>query len=68
MAAERKLNEKIRNKNEVQEGNGLLMSVLYWGVRTWLFFGGVKIKTVNKVGEPKQPSIVLCNHGSFGHF
>ena len=41
MAAERKSNEKIRNKNEVQEGNGLLMSVLYLGVRTWLFFGGV---------------------------
>ena len=68
MAAERKTNEKIRNKNEVQEGNGLLMSVLYWGVRIWLFFGGVKIKTVNKVGEPKQPSIVLCNHGSFIDF
>lgn len=68
MVAETKSNEKKRNSTEVQEASNFLMTVLYWGVRIWLFFGGVKIKTVNKVGEPKQPSIVLCNHGSFIDF
>ena len=34
----------------------------------YLFFCGVRLKTVNKVGKPEQPSIVLCNHGSFIDF
>lgn len=68
MAFGRNVIKKKRNKNEVQMANEFLMTVIYWGVRVWLFIGGVKLKTVNKVGEPKRPSIVLCNHGSFIDF
>lgn len=68
MALGSKLIKKKRNISEVQESSDFLMAVLYYGVRIWLFISGVKLKAVNKVGEPKQPSIVLCNHGSFIDF
>lgn len=59
---------KKTSKNAVQEVNGFLMNVLYFGVRLYLFLCGVKVKTVNKIGKPEEPSIVLCNHGSFIDF
>lgn len=52
----------------VQPVNGLLMNVLYFGVRVYLFMCGVKVKTVNKIGKPEEPAIILCNHGSFIDF
>ena len=55
-------------KNTVQPVNGFLMNVLYYGARFYLFLCGVRIRTVNKVGRPEKPSIVLCNHGSFIDF
>ena len=55
-------------KNRVQPVNGFLMKVLYCGVRVYLFFSGVRIKTVNRIGMPQGPAIVLCNHGSFIDF
>lgn len=55
-------------KNKVQPVNGLLMTVLYFGVRVYLFLCGMRLKTVNKIGKPESPSIILCNHGSFIDF
>ena len=54
--------------HKVQPVNGFFMGLLYWAIRFWMFLSGVKIQTVNKVGKPKAPSIVLCNHGSFMDF
>ena len=54
--------------NAVQDVNGFVMNALYYGVRFYLFLCGVRICTVNKIGKPKNPSIVLCNHGSFIDF
>ena len=56
------------SKTKVQKVNGFLMTVLYYGVRVYLFLCGVKLKTVNKIGKPEAPAIVLCNHGSFIDF
>ncbi len=55
-------------KNKVRPVNGFMMTVLYYAVRAYLFLCGVRLKTVNKVGKPEAPSIILCNHGSFIDF
>ena len=68
MASERESSRKAVTKNKVQPVNGFVMTVLYYGVRFYLFLCGVKLKTTNKVGKPESPSIVLCNHGSFIDF
>ena len=68
MITEKESGKKTAAKNKVQPVNGFLMTVLYWGVRFYLFLCGIKIKTVNKIGKPESPSIVLCNHGSFIDF
>lgn len=54
--------------NKVEPVNGFLMTVLYYGVRFYLFLCGVRVKTASKIGKPETPSIVLCNHGSFIDF
>ena len=59
---------KKATKHTVQPVNGFLLTVLYYSIRMYLFFCGVRIKTVNKVGKPEKPAIVLCNHGSFIDF
>lgn len=59
---------KKSHKYAVQDVNGPLMTVLYYGVRFYLFLCGVRVKTVNKIGKPEAPSIILCNHGSFIDF
>jgi len=59
---------KKASKNTVRDVNGFMMALLYCGVRVYLFLCGVRLKTVNKVGRPEAPSIVLCNHGSFIDF
>jgi 1-acyl-sn-glycerol-3-phosphate acyltransferase len=59
---------KPSTRNKVRPVNGFLITVLYILVRFYLFLCGVRIKTVNKVGKPESPSIVLCNHGSFIDF
>lgn len=68
MVSERETPKKKTTGNKVQPVNRGLMAFLYFGVRTLLFFGGVKIKKVNKAGKITKPSIVLCNHGSFIDF
>ena len=59
---------KKPSPNKIRPINRPLMTVLYYLVRFYLFLCGVKIRTVNKVGIPEKPSIVLCNHGSFIDF
>ena len=59
---------KQQTKHKVQKVNRLVLGIVYGGVRLYLFLCGVRIKTVNKIGKPKAPSIVLCNHGSFIDF
>ena len=59
---------KYASATKVQKVNGFVMTVLYIGVRLYLFLCGVHLKTVNKVGKPEEPAIVLCNHGSFIDF
>lgn len=58
----------LNQQHKVQPVNGFLMNLLYFGVRVYLFLCGVRLKTVNKIGKLQQPSIVLCNHGSFIDF
>ena len=55
-------NTKVRNMN------GLITAVVYSAIRFGFFLWGVRVKTVNKVGTPEKPAIVLCNHGSFIDF
>ena len=59
---------KKSSKNKVQPVNAFVMNTLYFGIRLYLFLCGIHIKTVNRVGTPKSPAIVLCNHGSFVDF
>ncbi len=54
--------------NRVRETNGFVMTVMYYAVRVYFMICGVRVKSVNKVGEPEKPSIILCNHGSFVDF
>ena len=54
--------------NAVKKVNGFAMTLLYYGVRFYLFLCGVRVRTVNKVGNVEAPAIVLCNHGSFIDF
>ena len=55
-------------QNKVRSVNGFLMTVLYCAVRVYLSLCGVRLKTINKIGKPEEPSIILCNHGSFIDF
>ena len=68
MESEKESAQKTINKHKVQPVNKFVMNVVYYGMRLYLFLCGVKIKTVNKVGAPQSPSIILCNHGSFIDF
>ena len=55
-------------KNGVQPVNGFVLGIVYAVLRLYFFLCGVRVKTVNKVGAPEKPSIILCNHGSFVDF
>ena len=68
MVTEKETAPKAPPSNKVQPVNGFLMNLLYFGVRVYLFLCGVRVKTVNQIGKPEAPSIVLCNHGSFIDF
>ena len=57
-----------RSQNGVQKTNGFVLGVVYFALRFYYFLCGVRIRTENKVGEPKGPAIILCNHGSFIDF
>lgn len=57
-----------KSKNTVRKVNGVVMTLVYYVARLYLLLCGVKIKTVNKIGKPESPAIILCNHGSFIDF
>ncbi len=59
---------KKASANTVKPVSGFLMDALYFGARLFLWLRGVTVKTVNKIGKPEAPAIVLCNHGSFIDF
>lgn len=59
---------KNASPNGVRETNGFVLGVVYFALRFYYFLCGVHIKTVNKVGKPKGPAVILCNHGSFIDF
>lgn len=54
--------------DSVQKPNVFVFNIVYFALRIYLFFCGVRIKTKNKIGKLEKPSIVLCNHGSFIDF
>ena len=57
------------SKTTVRPVNPFLLLPLYWGCKLLFLLRGVRVKSVNKVGhQPEQPSIILCNHGSFIDF
>lgn len=60
--------QKKASKNKARDVNGFVMTVVYYAVRVYFFLCGVRLKTVNKIGVPEKPSIILCNHGSFIDF
>ncbi len=60
--------QKKVSKNKVRDVNGFVMNVVYFAARVYFLLRGVRVKTVNKVGKPEKPSIILCNHGSFIDF
>ncbi len=58
-----------KTKNDaVQKPNGFVLGVVYGCLRFYYFLCGVRIKAINKVGKPEQPSVILCSHGSFIDF
>ena len=59
---------KKADKHKVRKVNGFVMTLVYTAVRFYYFLCGIRVKTVNKVGRPTQPSIILCTHGSFIDF
>ena len=59
---------KGKNRSKVRDVNGFVMGLVYYAIRIWYTFCGVRVKAVNKVGKLETPSIILCNHGSFVDF
>ncbi len=55
-------------KSKGPKVNGFVMGIIYFALRIYYFFCGIRVKAVNKVGAPERPAIVLCNHGSFIDF
>ena len=57
------------SKTTVQPVNKWLLLPLYTCIRIYFRLKGIRLHSVNKVGkDPENPSIVLCNHGSFIDF
>ena len=57
------------SKNMVKDCHPLLLSILCCGLRVYFFLCGVRISSEIKCKQPPEnPSIVLCNHGSFFDF
>lgn len=57
------------SKIVVKKCNKALLNIVYFAVRVYYAFCGIKVKVTNKVeGEIEKPSIVLCSHGSFIDF
>ena len=59
---------KKPSEGRVRAVNSFLMGVLYYAVRAYLVVCGIRIRTRRKIDHIENPSIVLCNHGSFIDF
>lgn len=69
MEGRKKAPQKASSKRHtVQKPNGFVLGIVYFALRFYYFLCGVQVKTVDKVGKLEEPSIVLCNHGSFIDF
>ena len=53
---------------KVRDMNGFVLAMVYHAMNFYYALCGIRVKTVNKVGVPEKPSIILCNHGSFIDF
>lgn len=63
------MKKKTKSKTTVQKSPMPLFAVMYWAVRVYCFFCGIRIRAVNKHGAKlEEPSVVLCNHSSFIDF
>lgn len=63
------LDTKYTSKTTVQKCSPFVIDTAYVISKIALFFKGIKVKYTNKVGgDIENPSIVLCNHGSFLDF
>ncbi len=62
------MTKEKKTANTVQKVNSFVFVIAYFLIRSYCFLCGVRVKTVNKVGKPENPSIILCNHGSFVDF
>ena len=60
--------QKNGSQNGLQKTNGFVLGVVYFALRFYYRICGVRIKSTNKIGEPKGPAVILCNHGSFIDF
>lgn len=59
---------KSTARKKVRKPNGFVLFLLYFAFKFYFFLCGVRVKAVNKIGVPKTPAIILCNHGSFIDF
>ena len=59
---------KSTARKKVRKPNGFVLFLLYFAFKFYFFLCGVRVKAVNKIGAPKTPAIILCNHGSFIDF
>jgi len=60
--------QKGSSHHKVQPVNGFVLGIFYRVFQIYFFLCGVRVKTVNRVGEPEKPAVILCNHGSFIDF
>lgn len=68
MAAKKAGTLRKSTHRKVQDVNRFVLALVCGGLRLYYTLCGVKVKSVNKVGKPESPSIILCNHGSFMDF
>ncbi len=68
----KKVNKYIKTRQEKEKNKvGNYNPIIYWlfgSVLYWFVRRKVKVNLKNNVGKIKQPSIILCNHGSFYDF
>ena len=57
-----------KSGTRVQDVNGFVLFIVYYAIRLYTLLCGIRVKSVNKVGDVPAPAIILCNHGSFMDF
>ncbi len=59
---------KKQKNNTVPKPSAVLLFVIFKSLKFVYFLCGVRMKSINKVGKPEGPAIILCTHGSFIDF